>query len=100
MLFLKSNNSWDENLALIKHLFCLFFQDALFISQAVLPCHLPLKQIMGLVWLYPFNYQWVISMMPLKIKIGVLRLNPFILQQVTLIMPLEHFNRLAGGMTA
>jgi hypothetical protein len=53
---------------------------------------LPLKQIMGLVWPYPFNYQWVISMMPLKIKIRGLRLNPFILQQVTLIMSLELFN--------
>ncbi len=46
----------------------MLFQDAFFISPAITLCHLPLKQKIGLVWLYPYNYHWVIYMMPLKIK--------------------------------
>lgn len=100
MLFLRSNNSRDENLALIKHLF-FCFQDALFISPASTACHLPLKQTTGsIVWLYPFNYQWVISIMPLKIKIGLLCLYPYKLQQVILTMCLEITNRLVEGKQA
>ena len=46
----------------------MLFQDAFFISPAITLCHLPFKQKIVLVWLYPYNYQWLIYMMPLKIK--------------------------------
>ncbi|RLC00249.1 MAG: hypothetical protein DRH34_11200 [Deltaproteobacteria bacterium] len=48
------------------------FSDTFFIPPAMACCQLPLEQISGLLCLYSFNYQRVMSMMSLEIKYRLL----------------------------